>query len=259
MAAGYDRARSLRSRDVGRWMAAASPYLPPAGGRILDLGAGTGRFSAALARFSGAKVVACEPSAAMRAAFPANSPDSWVIGGAAEAIPFRTGAFDAVWASQVVHHVSDLPALAAGLRHVLRPKGHLLIRGGFGRVEELPLYRYFPLAWAEGNAVRLTLERIAGVLADVDLVLVDQVQVEQTFADNADELVEKVKTRSLSPLAGLPDQVFEDGLSALRKDADEGRIAEPVVDRLDLVVFRAPTGSSVGEQAEPPTSPTSHA
>src|SRR5690349_5614733 len=48
---------------------------------------------------------------------------------------------------------------AAGLRHVLRPKGHLLIRGGFGPVQELPLYRYFPLAWAERNAVRLTLER----------------------------------------------------------------------------------------------------
>ncbi|MBF9133863.1 class I SAM-dependent methyltransferase [Plantactinospora sp. S1510] len=228
-------------------MAAAGPYLPSAGGRILDLGAGTGRFSEALARFCGANVVACEPSAAMRAAFHSNSPDTWVIGGAAEAIPSRAGAFDAVWASQVVHHVRDLPAFAAGLRHALRPKGHLLIRGGFGPVQELPLYRYFPLAWAEGNAVRLTLERIVGVLTDADFVVAHHVQVEQTFADNADELVAKVTARSLSPLAGLSDQVFENGLSALRRDADEGRIAGPVVDRLDLVVFRAPPEASVGE------------
>ncbi|WP_250006691.1 hypothetical protein [Actinoplanes sp. M2I2] len=39
-------------------------------------------------------------------------------------------------------------------------------------------------------------------------------------------------------LAGLPGHVFEQGLAALRRDAREGRIAGPVVDRLDLVVFR---------------------
>jgi len=144
MAARYDRGRGLRPRDVARWMAAAGPYLPSADGRVLDLGAGTGRFSDALARFSGARVVACEPSAAMRAVLHTNFPDAWVVGGTAEAIPFPAGSFDAVWASQVVHHVRDLPAFAAGLRHVLRPRGHLLIRGGFGPAQELPLYRYFP-------------------------------------------------------------------------------------------------------------------
>jgi SAM-dependent methyltransferase len=137
-------------------MAAAGLYLPSARGRILDLGVGTGRFSDALARFRGASVVAWEPSAAKRAALCSTFPRALVVGGAAETIPFRAGAFDAVWASQVVHHVRDLPAFAAGLRHVLRPTGHLLIRGGFGPVQDLPLYRYFPLAWAEGNAVRLT-------------------------------------------------------------------------------------------------------
>jgi SAM-dependent methyltransferase len=247
MAAGYDRGRGLRSRDVERWMAAAGPYLPSAGGRILDLGAGTGRFSEALARFCGASVCACEPSAAMRAVLHANLPDALVVGGAAEASPFLAGVFDAVWASQVVHHVKDLPAFAADLRHVLRPHGHLLIRGGFGPVQELPLYKYFPLAWAAGSAARLSLERIAGVLAEAGFAMVDHVWVEQTFAETSGELVEKVEARVLSPLAGLPDQVFERGLSALRSDADNGRLAEPIVERLDLVVFRAPDGASAGE------------
>jgi hypothetical protein len=43
MAARYDRGRELHAADVERWMDAARPYLPGAGGRILDLGAGTGR------------------------------------------------------------------------------------------------------------------------------------------------------------------------------------------------------------------------
>jgi SAM-dependent methyltransferase len=239
MAAGYDRGRALRAADIDRWMAAARPYLPVAGGRILDLGAGTGRFSDALARSSGARVVACEPSAAMRSVLSSNRPDVDVVGGAAEAVPFRTDTFDAVWASQMVHHVQDLPAFAANLRRVLRPGGHLLIRGGFGPTEELPLYRYFPLAWAANAAVRLSLPRIAGVLADVDIAMTHRVQVEQTFAEDADELVEKVRLRSLSNLAALPDRAFREGLRTLRRHAAEGRIAGPVVERLDLVIFRA--------------------
>ncbi|BEL05516.1 hypothetical protein Q0Z83_037070 [Actinoplanes sichuanensis] len=234
MAAAYDRGRGLRAGDVVRWMAAAGPFLPSGGGRILDLGAGTGRFSAALARFSGARVVACEPSAAMRARFSG----AGMVGGAAEAMPFRAGVFDAVWASQVVHHVRDLPALAAGLGRVLRPGGHLLLRGGFGPPEELPLTRYFPLAWAAGSPALLALERIAVVLAGGGLGMVERVQVEQTFAEDAAELVAKAASRSLSPLAGLPDPVFEQGLSQLRRDAAEGRIRGPIVERLDLVIFQ---------------------
>ncbi|SFF10900.1 Methyltransferase domain-containing protein [Actinoplanes philippinensis] len=240
MAAGYDRGRGLRSRDLERWMVAARPYLPSAGGRILDLGAGTGRFSDALTRASGASVIACEPSAAMRAVLHANRPGARAVAGAAEAVPFRAGVFDAVWASQVVHHIRDLPAFAAGLRHVLRPEGHVLLRGGFGPAQELPLYRYFPLAWAPGSAALLPLERIAGVLADAGFVPVDQVQVEQTFAETADELVERVRARSLSPLAALPDEAFEQGLAELRSDAASGALTGPIVERLDLAVFRVP-------------------
>jgi SAM-dependent methyltransferase len=74
MAAGYDAGRRLRTVDVDRWMTVARPYLPRAGGRILDLGAGTGRFSAALAQTCGATVVACEPSPAMRTAWSVHHP-----------------------------------------------------------------------------------------------------------------------------------------------------------------------------------------
>ncbi|MDY7089843.1 MAG: class I SAM-dependent methyltransferase [Actinomycetota bacterium] len=128
MAAAYDRGRGLHPRDIERWMTAAGPYLPTAGGRVLDMGAGTGRFSDALARFSTATVVACELSAAMRAVFRAGSPHAALVGGVAAALPFRARTFDAVWASQMIHHVRDLPAFAAELRRVLQPSVHVLIR-----------------------------------------------------------------------------------------------------------------------------------
>jgi hypothetical protein len=94
MAARYDGGRRLRTADVRAWMDAARPYLPGVGGRILDLGAGTGRFTLALSEATGATVIGCEPSGAMRAVYAAGL----LVGGAAEAMPFRDGVFDAIWA-----------------------------------------------------------------------------------------------------------------------------------------------------------------
>ena len=50
------------------------------------------------------------------------------------------------------------------------------------------------------------------------------------FAENADELVEKARTRSLSPLAGPPDRALQEGLSALLRDSGQRRIAGLIVD-----------------------------
>ncbi|MEV0713163.1 class I SAM-dependent methyltransferase [Asanoa sp. NPDC050611] len=239
MAAEYRTGRRLKAVDVDRWMSVARPYLPSADGLVLDIGAGTGRFTAALAQACGAAVIACEPSAAMRSAWSVHHPQVTLVAGNAEALPFRDNAFDAVWASQVVHHVGDLPAFAANLRRVLRPSGHLLLRGGFGPADRLPLFGYFPDAWKPGAAVSLALPAIAEVLACHRVALVDRVPVTQVFASTAAELVGKVRTRSLSNLAALTDDLFEEGCSALERDATIGAITFPVVEHLDLVAFRS--------------------
>jgi ubiquinone/menaquinone biosynthesis C-methylase UbiE len=230
MASAYDRGRSMLSADVERWMAAARPFLPAERGRILDLGAGTGRFSEALGTATGATVVACEPAEAMRAVLRANCPQSTVVGGRAETLPFRDNAFDAVWASQVLHHV-DLPAVALAVRRVLRPDGHLLVRGGFADPATLPLHPYFPDAWT----VRLTLPRLAEVLAAAGLRLVLHKQIPQVYAQSLAELIAKVRSRTLSNLAALPDERFEAGLNALVEHPPK----IPVLQALDLVVFGA--------------------
>lgn len=230
MADAYLRGRTLRPEDVAAWMAAAAPYLPGPGGRILDLGAGTGRFTSALAAASGATVIACEPSPAMRAVFPGGAT---LIGGAAEGIPLAAGAVDAVWASQMVHHVRDLRAFARDVRHALRPGGHLLLRGGFGPPESLLLHRWFPAAF-HGRAAALLAE-VTARLAEAGLARIARVEVSQRYAGSAADLVGKVATRSLSNLAALPDDVFEAGLRALRRDAPG--LGCPLDEQLELVVF----------------------
>jgi len=235
MATGYDRGRRLRAQDIDAWMAAARRYLPGPGGRVLDLGSGTGRFTVALAEATGATVVACEPSAAMRAVCRAACPGYPIVGGTAQATPFRAGAFDAIWASQVVHHVDDLAAFAGNVRRVLMPGGHLLLRGGFGPPGELPLYRYFPEAWAPGK--ERSLSQISEVLAAAGLHQSQHVQVEQVLAESPDEFIDRARSRSLSNLAGLTDAVFQSGLRAMEQHAREGGMRDRIVEHLDLVVF----------------------
>jgi SAM-dependent methyltransferase len=226
LAGRYDAGRRLRPTDIDAWMAAARPFLPGPGGRILDLGAGTGRFTHALAGATGAKVVACEPSAAMRDVCAARP----LVGGAGEAMPFRDGAFDAIWASQMLHHVTDRAAFASGVRRVLKPGGRLVLRGGFGVPDELPFYHYFPAAWPDRT-------EMSSLLASLDLPRIAHLKVAQTLAGSPQEFVERAGSRSLSNLATLDDDLFEAGLRAMEHDAAAGRMPERIVEQLDLVVF----------------------
>lgn len=76
---------------------------PPA--RILDIGAGTGNYSYALAEM-GYTVEAVEPSPIMRAQAKIHPNLSWHAT-AAESMDFADGAFDAVVMTLCIHHLAD--------------------------------------------------------------------------------------------------------------------------------------------------------
>jgi SAM-dependent methyltransferase len=102
------------------------------GANVLDLGAGTGIASRALARAGAAGVLALEPdpSAVVGlgaiARLCAGEPRVRAIAGHGEAIPLRDGVVDVVYARQVLHHARDLPRLLAECARVLRAGGLLL-------------------------------------------------------------------------------------------------------------------------------------
>ena len=89
--------------------------------RVVDLAAGSGKLTRALApRF--AEVVAVEPNDDMRAVLAGRSADVRVLAGTAERMPLPDDAADAVFVGDAFHWF-DGPAAVAELERVLRPRG----------------------------------------------------------------------------------------------------------------------------------------
>ena len=92
---------------------------------VLDLAAGTGKL-ARLLTATGARVIAVEPLAAMRAKLADLAPDVEALEGTAEAIPLEHGSVDAVTVAQAFHWFRGDEALAE-IHRVLRPGGGLAL------------------------------------------------------------------------------------------------------------------------------------
>lgn len=93
------------------------------GSQVLDLGAGTGKFTTYLKR-AGAEVTAVEPVDAMRAQLAARHPDIRILSSSATAIPLPDGSVDAVVCAQSFHWFANERALAE-IRRVLKRGGRL--------------------------------------------------------------------------------------------------------------------------------------
>jgi SAM-dependent methyltransferase len=95
------------------------------GRRVLDLAAGTGKFTELLVP-TGAAIVAVEPVAEMRAKLAAALPGVEVHDGTGEALPLPDGSVDAVTVAQAFHWFDPAAALAE-IARVLRPGGGLAL------------------------------------------------------------------------------------------------------------------------------------
>ena len=99
---GYTATRAADARVVDKLVGLLSF---PQGARILDVGAGTGNYSQALAD-RGFEVTALEPSQVMRTQGKQHPRLSWMEG-VAEALPFASGSYDGIVMTLCVHHFSD--------------------------------------------------------------------------------------------------------------------------------------------------------
>jgi SAM-dependent methyltransferase len=120
-AEAYQHARPDYPAALADWLRDALGLAP--GRVVVDLGAGTGKFTPLL-RATGARLVAVEPVEAMRAELVAAHPDVEALAGEAERLPLADASVDAIVCAQSFHWFATLAALAE-MRRALKPGGAL--------------------------------------------------------------------------------------------------------------------------------------
>jgi SAM-dependent methyltransferase len=188
---------------------------------VVNVGAGTGNYEPA-----DRWVVAVEPSAVM---IDQRLPDAApVVQAAAEALPFRSGSFDAAMAISTVHHWSDLARGLAEMARVAprrvvyfsepaRPGLHWLVDDYFPDVVDMPTNRAAPRA-----------EAVADLLGGT--VTIDVFEVPRDFSDGAgafwgrpERYCDPAVQAGLSMFALLDRAVVERGTARLLDDLRSGR------------------------------------
>jgi SAM-dependent methyltransferase len=207
-------------------------------GAVLDVGSGTGAWSASLADWSGRPVVGIEPSTGMRLVASGTAPPSvHLVGGRADALPLRAGVGGAAWLSAVVHHVGDISRCARELRRVLAPNAPVLIRSAFpGRYDGIGLVRFFPGARRVVDRFP-SVEAVRAAFEDAGFGFVSIERVDEPPIDYR-RWRERLPEQRMADtgLVGLTDEEFAAGLRALDATIAAGHDPEPV--GLDLLVLR---------------------
>lgn len=165
---GYARTRAADPRITAQLLALLDL---PAGSTVLDVGAGTGKYSRALAEH-GYTMMALEPSEVMQAQAVAHAGVTFVRG-SAEAIPLPDASAHGAIVVLALHHFTDR---AAAFREMLRVVGEgpvVFLTFDARAIRGIWLGDYFPML---GRAFRSSYAELLDVTAEVERLASRNVQ-----------------------------------------------------------------------------------
>ncbi len=114
---------------------------------VLEIGAGTGRFTVPLCRKTRAHITALDLSQDMLKLAKSKEFSERIdwIRGSAESLPFASSTFDCIFMVFTLQHITDRTQTLREIYRVLRPQGRLIIgTASHGQFKREIVYRYFP-------------------------------------------------------------------------------------------------------------------
>ncbi|MET7964867.1 class I SAM-dependent methyltransferase [Micromonospora zamorensis] len=234
----YARGRALDQQQLREWIRAFEAVLPdrrPLTG--LDVGAGTGRFTPALAEAFG-PVTGVEPSVRMREVAQTQSqhPDVRYLAGAAEDLPVPPASIDYALMFLSWHHVQDKPRAARELTRVIRPGGRLLLRANFSDHHPRPWWlAHFPNGYEADAALFQPLHEVIAMFTSLGWRVASFDTVTEPSSGTYGDMLERLRLRTLSFFAQLSPDDLEAGFRRLEEvvaadpDAPAPVFAEPLL------------------------------
>jgi SAM-dependent methyltransferase len=185
-------------------------------------------------------VIGIEPALGMLSAGAGPKPKNLTyVAGRAERIPLRNKCCDLAWLSQVWHHIVDGHGCAAELRRILRPGGHVLLRGTFGDLlDGFPtMFHYWPAA-RDICAQLPTSGQTVGTFEANGFVCAERRRIQQTTCASLRAFAARTRLRADTALALISDAEFWQGQNAIESAAAGEHAPTPVIETIDLLVFR---------------------
>lgn len=243
LARAYADVRSDLSASVRAiWTDAFRAAVPPAPlRRLLDVGCGTGRFTALLADVFGCPAIGVDGSPAMlrERALPVGTPVTFVSA-EAPALPLRNASIDLALLSMVYHLLASAGTERAALgelHRVVQRNGWVLVRTPtLELVDGISWLPFFPGARALDNARLPARADLVETFERTGFTTQAHRTIEQEFARSPLEALEKVRRRPFSTLRLLSDDAFDEGLARYEAHCRSAPLA-PLMESLDLFVF----------------------
>jgi len=214
---------------------------------ILDMGCGTGNYTAALQRVT-RSVIGIDVSGGMIEQARAKFTDLLLICADVTSMPFKPESFDAAFAVQVLHHVKEKKLFITEAYRVVRKGTWIAIHACSHRqMRAFWFYHYFPKGLEADLARMPDSGEIMSLLAKVGF---SNIGIEICYSDVvvADETPQRYLDKnyrdSISTFAFLSDEDVELGCEKIQEDIASGEV-ESVVRQSEAKVANETGGSSI--------------
>lgn len=194
--------------------------------KILDVGCGTGNYTNILEKITNAKIYGIDASEGMLEKVKEKNKNIITKVGLATDIPFEDCAFNFVYMTDVIHHVTDINKMFLEFNRILVNGGKVCISTqSYRQIDLRYMSEFFPSTAAVDKTRYQDIEEIIKLARENGFRLIkNQIIDEGKEVELGSDYLELLEKRGYSMLHLITDEDYKDGLNRVKNEIKEGSI-----------------------------------